>query len=111
MNHRPSLTTLGVLVSGMLKNLQYTPIPRADVPLLYCSIQSIYIKLVYCLGITCIHYIHVEKEWKGLLFKNVIIAIKQLILSEYASIVVLYVVCLYPPQKLLNKMITLSSFC
>ncbi|KAK2553331.1 hypothetical protein P5673_025302 [Acropora cervicornis] len=30
-----SLTTLGVLVSGMLKNLQYTGIPRADVPVMF----------------------------------------------------------------------------
>ena len=52
------------------------------------SIQSIYIKLeLYCLGITCIHYIHIEKEWKGLLIENVSIFTKQLLLTEYASIV------------------------
>ena len=65
---------------------------------LCCSIQSIYIKLeLYCLGITCIHYIDKEKEWKGLLIENVSISTKQLLLTEYASIVEGY--CAYITTK------------
>ena len=96
MNHRPFLTTLGEF-NGQWNVEEPTYSTHQSQELMsHCHVvassQSTVIKLELCPCITCIHYIHVEKNWKGLLIENVrqSTVMKRLLLTEYASTVTAY---------------------